>query len=449
MKKLLSLIILLLILGSSVQAQIATNYVFSDEAASIWMNNPASLGNEQFFIGLPVLGGIDANAVHNGFTYDDAITNDQVNIGSTIDQLRDENDLLFNSSFQLFNFGLRLGNWHFRGGAQQVIQSRITYPKSFMELAWKGNGHPDLIGRRLDFGGFAVNAMAYTDYFVGVSKSLMDNRLTLGANLHYLQGADVVYTEQSSFGLTTDPDTYALTADGAFILRTTVDEDALDSISADYLNPFNGANAGFSLDLGVKYRFLEKFELQASAMNVGGIRWDRNAQSYTLGKTSFTYNGLDLEDLVDNPDSTTSQLEEVLDSLSTSFEPIEQAGSFNAPSNARFYLGFGYEMNMKNHLLLTAAHLRSFNKGFNSVSAMYRHKFGRILWVRTGAQLFQFDQFLWPVGLTLNAGPVQFGFGTDNLIAAFAPTKSGVFTGHFQIGLRFGRDGKVKKTKPE
>lgn len=95
--------------------------------------------------------------------------------------------------------------------------------------------------------------------------------------------------------------------------------------------------------------------------------------------------------------------------------------------------------------MLTAAHLRSFNKGFNSVAAMYRHRFGRILWVRTGAQLFQLDQFLWPVGLTINAGAVQFGFGTDNLIAAFAPTKAGVFTGHFQIGLRFGRDGKIKK----
>ncbi|MDA0882069.1 MAG: DUF5723 family protein [Bacteroidetes bacterium] len=445
MKKYLIISLSVFFFMKGATAQINTNYLFSDEAPSMWNTNPASLGNEKVFVGLPVLSGIDANAVHNGFTYDDAITNDQVNIASTIEQLRDENDIMFNSSFQLLNFGFRLGQWHFRGGAQQVISTRITYPKSFMELAWKGNGHPDLIGRRLDFGGFAVNAMAYTDYFAGFSRQLMEERLTIGANIHYLQGADVVYTEQSSFGLTTDADTYALTADGGFILRTTVDENALDSISADYFTPFNGANSGFSFDLGAKYRFLEKFELQASAMNVGGIRWDRNAQSYTLSNTSFTYNGVDLESLVDNPDSTTSQLEDVLDSLATSFEPIEGRGAFTSPSNARFYLGFGYEINKNNHLMLTAAHLRSFNKGFNSVAAMYRHRFGRILWVRTGAQLFQLDQFLWPVGLTINAGPVQFGFGTDNLIAAFAPTKAGVFTGHFQIGLRFGRDGKIEK----
>lgn len=444
-------ILFTLVAGLS-HAQLNSTYQFSDAPASSWSGNPAFRGNEKFFIGFPALNALELSGAHTGFTFDQTVENETLQFQKVIEELDDVNHLMGNTRLGILNGGFRLGtNWHFRFGAQLASDFRIGYPKSLFELVYKGNGHPDIIGQNLDMSGLAFNSLTYMDYFVGGSRSLLDDRLHVGVNVHFLQGIAVAYTETSAFNLYTDPDSYAISLNGSYTYHTNL---VGDSVTYDLLNDAEDfgdqfddpsqfkPGRGAAIDFGVRYQLKEKIELQAAAMNVGAIKFDENVATYQLGNGSFTYNGVELEDFVDNPDSTESTFEALADSLSNAFTTDNFSEAFTVPTNARFSLGVNYEINPRSDINVQLAHLRSFNEGFNTVSAMYRRRFGRVFWVHGGIQMFQFTDPLIPAGFHLNLGPVQIGAGTTNLIAAIAPTKTGYFTGQFNLAFRFGRDSR-------
>jgi len=51
-----------------------------------------------------------------------------------------------------------------------------------------------------------------------------------------------------------------------------------------------------------------------------------------------------------------------------------------------------------------------------------------------------------PVGLIVNVGPVQLGLHTDNVMSVIQREKAKYVSGMFSIGLRFGKDERVKIT---
>lgn len=446
--KLIPFLVLLFISGTTL-AQLNSTYQFDDTPGSSWLGNPAFVGQEKFFIGFPGLNALDVNAAHTGFTFDKTVDNDQLNFNNVLSELNDVNHLLFSTRLGLLNGGFRVNQkWHVRFGAQLVTEARIAYPKSLFELIYKGNGHPDIIGQNVDLSGLSFNSLSYADVFAGVGTSFLNERLFVGANLHYLNGIAVAYTEKSEFSIYTDPDTYAISVNGDFTYNTNLAGDSatfdIGQDIEDFADQFQDpqdlpVGRGFAVDFGLRYKLTDQLELQAAAMNVGAIKFKENTATYELGG-SFTYQGVDFDDLIDDPDSTTTAFEALSDSISDAFTAVNGSGGFTVPTNSQFTLAANYAINQTNDLNLMFAHQRVFNHGFNTASLMYRKKFGRIFWLRGGVQYFDFNHLLVPIGFQLNAGPVQIGLGTNNIVAAFAPTKTGFFTGHVQLALRFGRD---------
>ncbi|NQX92380.1 MAG: hypothetical protein HRT74_09730 [Flavobacteriales bacterium] len=447
-----------MLIATGTYSQLISSYQFNDEPASGWLGNPSYFGQERFYIGIPALNGIEINGAHTGFTFANTVDNETISFNSVLNELDDVNHLMTSNRIGILNGGFRIGNnWHVRIGAQAVIEARIGYPKSLFELLYKGNGHPDLIGTNVDMSGLAFNSLLYTDYYVGFSRNLMDGRLVVGANVHYLQGIAANYTERSEFSLFTDADTYAISLNGAFTYHTNlVGDSATFDIAQDaeeFGDSFGDADdiklgQGAAVDFGVRYKLLEDLELQASALNIGGISWSENTATYELGG-SFTYSGVELEDFLEDPDSAETAFEALADSLSNAFTSDNSADGFSIPTNARFILGANYAINDRSDVNVAFGHLRSFGEGFNTVSAVYRRKFGRIFWIHGGVQLFEFSDPLIPAGFHVNAGPLQIGLGTNNLIAAFAPTRTGYFTGQLNMALRFGRDHLRRRSAEE
>jgi len=448
MTKTISLLVLLFVSGTTL-AQLNSTYQFDDIPGSSWLGNPAFVGQEKFFIGFPGLNALDVNAAHTGFTFNKTVENDNLKFNKVLSELNDANHLLFSTRLGILNGGFRINQkWHVRFGAQLVTQARISYSKSLFDLIYKGNGHPDIIGQNLDLSGLSFNSLSYTDFFAGAGTSFLNERLFVGANLHYLNGIAVAYTEKSEFSIYTDPDTYDISVNGDFTYNTNLAGDSTTFDIAqdieDFADQFQDPQdlpigRGFAVDLGARFKLTDQLEIQAAAMNVGAIKFTENTATYELDG-SFTYQGVDFDDLIDNPDSTITAFEALGDSISDAFTAVNGSSDFAVPTNSQFTLAANYAINQTNDLNVMFAHQRSFNHGFNTMSLMYRKKFGRILWLRGGAQYFDFNHVLIPVGFQLNAGPVQFGLGTNNIIAAFAPTKTGFFTGHVQLALRFGKD---------
>lgn len=443
MRRIVFILGLLLSLNFTSSAQLNTLYLSNHVAASQWKGNPAYQGNEKVYLyALPGLSSLDFSAGNTGFKYNDGVSGSQLNFSTVIDELKPMNHVLFDNHISLIGAGMRLGHSQFRIGMDVVNQMRFGYPGDFLELLWKGNGHPDVIGRQLDMSGLGFNFMSYYDYYFGYSRRFMDDKLTVGANIHLLQGIETIYTKTSEFSFYTDPNDYALTASGAYNLQTSLPADSVDIDEGRYI-PLQGAgNNGFALDLGAEYQFSERLKLQASIMNLGSITWENEGRSFVLDGVSVTYDGLELEDLYDNNDSLDSGLEHIGDSIADKFTLDERFGGFTTPTNARYIMSADYSLSEKSTVQFTYAHMRSFQHGFNTVAAMYRRDFGKLFWLQSGVQFFEFRHLLIPVSFQFNPGPVQIAVGTNNLISGIAPRDTKFVSGYFSLSFRFGKDSR-------
>lgn len=417
--------------GLALQSQVPT--------ASVTVN-PALDTQNNWHIWLPGLGGLSTAAGHSAFTLSDALDGNFLDIERVLGTLDGTNHLWTETRVPVFQGGFRVRNLYFRLGAAAVSESRLAYPGELLELAWKGNGHPDLIGRRLDFDGFGVNAQGYTDVYLGATANLMEGRLNFGGNLHLLSGIGTIYTQNSRFGLTTDADDYTLTADGEFDLlvggAVSFDSTAVEFDAAN-IGP-TGANRGLAVDLGASFSVAD-WTLDASVMNLGGIRWEENATQYTLTDAEFSFSGFDLQEFVDNPDTTEAVLNTVVDSLTTVFSVDETQTSFRTPTSSRVQVTLRRSLWDGGQVYAGFNSVRRFGEPFNGIHFGASHQFGRVLTLQAGAQWFEGDQVLIGAGFALRAGPVLLFAQSANIPALIRPENHKTWQGSFGLVLAFGR----------
>ncbi len=448
MKRLILLFVILISLEGMSQVN---TYYFSDwSAESQWNYNPALQSKEKFFLYIPVLGGINASAGHTGFSYNDGIQDKTLSFSSLIDGLDDKNHLISNVNSTFFAAGVKFGNIQLRTGVTGNFQSRFTYTKDLFELAWKGNGHEDVIGRRLSMDGTGFNTASYLSYFLGGSVSLLDNKLNLGVNGKFYNGISTAYTESSTFGLLTSADDYTITVDGSFDVRTSGLNDLAnaDSLEIRRLMPLSvDGNKGFGVDLGLTYSPVEKFTLEASATNLGSITWKQDTESYKLNDQELAYSGFELNEFISGADSTESSIEQFTDSITDLFTPEESNGSFKTTMNHNIFLAGTINFSKKANARVYFNSKNSFGEKFNSVGGMYSRKFGKTLQLRGGLQLFNMKDVIVPIGFILNAGPVQLGLHTENILSVVQRQKTKYLSGVYSISFRFGKEKLDKKTE--
>ncbi|MFK7757741.1 MAG: DUF5723 family protein [Flavobacteriales bacterium] len=428
-----------LVLSLIAFTQSDTYYMNDWTSTSQWNYNPALQSKAKVFLYIPVLSGTNVHAGHTGFSFDDAVQNNQLNITGLINGLEDENHLLTQTRTDLFGFGLKFGNVQVRAGVQNVGDLRFAYSKDFLELIWKGNGHPDVIGRRMNMDGTSANGISYMSYFLGGSASLLDNKLNIGLNANIYNGIGTVFTESSSFGLTTNATDYAVTVDGGYDVRT-AGTDLDSSETKDFLPFSNNGNNGFGVDLGITYAVTEKLTIEASALDLGQIKWTQNVENYQLANTEISYSGFELNEFINSADSAQSVIEQFSDSISDAFVPTENSDSFTTSMNHQIFIRGVYDLNDNNEISAFVSQQKSYGTNFVNFGALYAHNFGRVLKLRTGFQMFRSKDLIIPVGLVLHAGPVELGLHTDNILSVIQPNNTKHLSGMFSIGFLFGKE---------
>ncbi|MBS0010075.1 MAG: hypothetical protein KFF49_01610 [Bacteroidales bacterium] len=352
----------MILVSSGVSAQhIQTQYFMNIPQAS--QLNPAFRPNANVFIALPVLSGTYVGMSNNLLN----VTNlfqpmpgtDSI---MTILHPDYDRDRFFRNmgnkafvstelSTPILGVGFTVANdWWLDFGITAKAMAHARLPADFFILALEGN--EEFLGSRADLSGMGFKAQAFLETHIGLSKNFT-KRLRIGGRLKFMQGAlsaslmadnlELQVNDDYSHTLNTD---VALKLNGPF--DVSLDEDGFiddilfrEEVAFRDLGP-SFKNFGMGIDAGAEYRLLDNLQLSASIIDLGFIRWGR--ESYTFRATNnFTFDGFDISEVITGDKEFDQVIEELGDSLLTTFEFVESDEGFTMGLPTKLYLAASYQ----------------------------------------------------------------------------------------------------------
>jgi outer membrane protein OmpA-like peptidoglycan-associated protein len=406
--------------------------------------NPALVHSNKLYIGLPVISSTYFNVSNSGFKYSDLIRHNgdslYVDFDNMLGKLAENNYISTAVNIDILSFGFRIKKNYFSFNATEKINVRFRYPKNFMEFAWKGNGA--LLGEEVNFN-FGINAIHYREYGLGYAREIND-KLTVGGKLKYLYGMENVWTEESDVSLTTDPNSFAITAKS----NVKINVSGIDSVGkgsmSDYL--FKKKNNGFGVDLGGVYKLDEKLTFSASIIDLGFIRWKDNVSNYQSSNTdaSYTYEGVDLNQLLN--DTSENKFGALLDSVVNTFKLDTVHTTYSTRLSTQVYMGGNYNFTKKINvgaLLYGQVFDKSIHPG---LALSYNQRVGNWFGFSLSYSMYNRSYNNAGLGLSFGNGPTQFYIVSDNLLGAIFPQNTKNLHLNFGFNLIFGKARKKKDT---
>ncbi|MFN4234723.1 MAG: DUF5723 family protein [Bacteroidia bacterium] len=409
--------------------------------------NPALWNNAKVNIGLPIISSYYFNLGNSGFKYSELVrkkANDSLyfDVENMVGKLAKNNYLFFNQNVDLLSFGFRVKEKsYFSVNITDRFDVRFRYPKDLIEFAWRGNGA--LLDKELLFNvGFDFSH--YTEYGLNYSRKIND-KLTVGARIKYLNGKENIQTKASDVRLLTDSKGFDITAQSNIIINTSGIADTSAFSNFDFIKYyFRRSNNGVAGDIGATYKFNDHFSISASANDIGYISWNAHVRNYVSknANAKFTYQGIELNQFFNDSTSIDQAFEKVADSLANTFEIVEQQNAYKSGLGPRFYLGGNYTIN-PNHDIGLLVYARSFDKRLHpGVSLSYNLRLGRILGLSAAYSIYNRAYNNFGLGLSLNLGFMQWYLASDNLTGFIFPQNTKLAHIHAGFNMTFGRDKK-------
>jgi len=449
MKKIIGIVFILIFFGLNIKAQNDVSIHLMQIVPQSVYTNPSFCPQAKVYVGFPALSSIYFGLSHSGFAYRDLVkkrSDDSLylDVDNMLEKMGKRNFLSFNLNYELMGFGFKIKKNYFTFSATEKIITRLAYPKDLYSLMWKGN--TQFLDKPADFSGIGVNFMHYREFAIGYNRQIMDN-LTLGIRAKALFGLSNVWTEKSNITLSTDPNTYDLTARSHIIINTSLPETVYDNLSgdtapadfdfADYA--FNTSNSGFAFDIGGTYKINDKFTVAASVLDIGKIKWTTGTRNFISNDVSFTFEGIDLNDFFGEKDSTDPDgVEILLDSLGKTFEIKETSNTYSNWLPPMIYLTGMYNLTDKDKIgALLKADI--FNGGIHpTVTLSYNKRFLNMFHA-VGTYSVMNRSFLnVGFGLALQLTAFQFYVFNDNIYGLFFPTSARNTNIHFGFNFLFG-----------
>lgn len=410
--------------------------------------NPASIPVYKVSVGLPVISSVGTQFTNTGFSYgdliqkDDRYTNDTLrgNIGNAYKKLDSQNYTYAGAETDLFHIRIKVRRFYFSAFSQVKFKARYSYPLNFMDLVVNGNGAGQFGQvRDFEFKNLGLDVDLYRTIGIGVTKEW--KHWIIGTNLKYIGGiANVTFDPGKSSGIKfNEQDYFAVQSQSDMVVRTSgldenfgmsqlqnADGSTNQSAVRDYWNITK--NPGAAIDAAVTYRPSDKWQYTVSIINFGFINWKSDVvnRKITGGKD---FKGFDVFGYFlrgeSKPDAEAEKEFKNSFSYSTSNE------SYRRWMIPQLYLTAKYNITYKTHIGLMG-YFEYYKKWRPAVTASIYHKFGRVLNVvgTYSVQYGRYDNI--GLGVMAKAGPCQFYFGGDNLVAPLVR----MMTDGFEIGKK-------------
>lgn len=324
--------------------------------------NPAVRHPCRIYIGLPVISSLRQSTRNTGFGFHDAIHTGTGALSDTyyldMDQLdkklRGMNYMLGNADIDLAGLGLEIGDWYFTFGVSSHAAMQVAYPHDIVSLKdgnWDVNSGTAI---PVNLNRIGINSTLWNSIGVSASKEYMDG-LRIGARVKYINGMANVNTRKSAIMLNTTSDPITLDAEVDYKVNSSIPvtlgygsnglvnsvnlEPALHNLIGNYI--FNG-NRGLAIDGGIIYDLDESTQISASFTDLGFIWWRGNVNNFT-GEGKFVFQGIDLDQYMDDPDQN-DLLDALQDSLLNAFHAATATNSYFTALPFNLYGGITREV---------------------------------------------------------------------------------------------------------
>lgn len=352
----------MLLMASGLLAQhIQTQYFLNIPQSS--QLNPAFRPGAKVYIGLPAISdiyfGMSNNLLNVGNIFQPMEGSDSI---MTILHPDYDRDGFFRSignkafmsgevNVQLLGVGFVVADdWWLDIGLTAKGMGRSRLPVDLFTLALEGN--EGFTGSSADLSGMGMQAQAYLQTHIGLSRNITD-RLRVGGRLKLMQGALSASLIAEELELEVHDD-YSHTLNSVVELRlggpfdVTLDEDGfIDDIlfreNAGFgeIGP-SFKNFGMGIDIGAEYMLMDNLHLSASLIDLGYMKWGR--ESFVFRATNnFTFDGFDVSDAITGDRDMDLILEEFGDSLLNTFEFSSSEEGYTTGLPAKLYLAASYQ----------------------------------------------------------------------------------------------------------
>lgn len=405
-------------------------------------SNPASFPEAKMIIGFPAFShfslGLQSPLSFNELFKKGEDDSLRLNIPSVSSFLADKDALLLNARNQLFYLGFKVGKKKkvFAYLGDEIVAD-LGLKLSSNIVNYLTHGNVQFLNRHMNFKDERLDMTVYNSFYIGASSSVTD-KLNVGARIKILNGIANVFTESLGLDLYTDSTSIP-------IFQTTILTDFNVLTSGLTSSPDPLLNSGFAIDIGASYKYNKKFEFSFALNDFGSINWaSENNEFYTTeGESEFVIDGLIQSSSGD--DDLEDQLEEILDSLTTTMEPITTTGSYKTKLNSSVFLGVAYTLNKRHSFSLLFHTRKNLDSRLNVLNLGYQFQLVESLELIGSYQNFNGLSNL-GTGFVWSPGAFQMHLILDNILAADLFDTKNLF---LQLGfsLQFGKKTTVKKAR--
>ena len=134
--------------------------------------NPAVQINCKWFVAIPALGSTHINISNSTFSFNELFSTNNglasLDMSSLYENARNTNLINTETHLDLISIGYRRNEYYFNFNIAEKVNVAATYPRSIIELAWKGN--TQFLGETAEFNNLRTHSVYYREYSLGVSK---------------------------------------------------------------------------------------------------------------------------------------------------------------------------------------------------------------------------------------------------------------------------------------
>jgi hypothetical protein len=459
------LLLVILIFNGTAQKMNNTLYLMQNVPQSNQLN-PAIQPECKVFVGFPALSSIYFNYSNSSFAYDDVITDGTgirsdslvVNVNRFHDALKTTNFISQQFELTLFALGIRAKDYYFTLDVIEKEDTRFSFDKEMITFLKDGNYN--YRGRTANWGGLGLDANAYHEIALGVSKKI-NSKWTVGVKGKVLFGIANMHMEDSDMSVFTSSTGDQIVLNSKHRLRVSLPIDQIsydsdgfvddvdfdgDDFGTDFF--LNTDNKGFAVDLGMTYKMDEQTTLYASVLDIGAINWKSNGYEFFQDGT-FTWNGADWSQSGNSNDPDYREIEDVFedltDSIADEFRVNNLVGSYSVGLPTKIYLGGTHQIGKRVNLG-ALSRTEIFNgKVQSSLTLSANARFFRNLSTSLSYTAVNNSYNNIGFGLATKLGPLQFYAISDNIMAAIKPTKAQIANIRFGFNFLFGCKHKKKK----
>ncbi len=416
--------------------------------------NPAFLPQYRFSLGLGYFSsGLDLTGGNMNSFFNSNETALQ-----TVSRLinEDEKQIGVDNSLQsnLFFAGFRTKKSYFSFNSSMHMEGSIRIPKDLFGLMFLGNGAYIERDANLDFAG--THFMAYNQNQFSYGR-FINNKLSVGANFGVLNGIAHVGLNQARLGISTDTGTssiYSIGVNGQMQGNASlfgVDFGKLSSDSSyrenleqmieNNVNNFDfGSNRGYNFGLGFMYRPIEKLRISGSVQNLGYIKWKNAAQDFNTPLFSWTFNGLDTNQIDElgggNDEVLQGIVDSLIDKLSVNSRSVE---SYTTNLKPRYILSAEYFITPRTQVQWIGGYGFGVkgDKTMNTLSI--NQELGEWVDIRGSFTLVDAKASRVGLGMSLNLGPFQAFININDILAVTNYGSTQNISGMAGFNLNIGR----------